>query len=65
MSDCRDGRGYLDIPSANRNLLLEAGVPPEQISDFGLCTAALPALFFSHRRDGLPSGRMMVLACLV
>ena len=56
------GRAYLDLAGANRGLLLEGGVPRGQIADFGLCTHALAALFFSHRRDGLPSGRMLALA---
>jgi len=60
--DSGGGRAYLDLAGANRGLLLEGGVLPERIADFGLCTHALPALFFSHRRDGQPSGRMLVLA---
>lgn len=62
--DPRDGRGYLDIPAINAGLLREAGVPPEQIADLGLCTHTLMSLFFSHRRDGLPGGRMFALGVI-
>jgi YfiH family protein len=65
LHDCRDGRGYLDLAAANRALLLETGMREEHIIDFGLCTGALPALFFSHRRDGLPGGRMLALASML
>jgi YfiH family protein len=62
--DCRDGRGYLDIPAINSALLREAGVQPGQIADMGLCTHTLQSLFFSHRRDGLPGGRMFALGVI-
>ncbi len=65
ISDSSDGRGYLDLAAANRALLIENGVDEANIIDFGLCTGALPALFFSHRRDGLPGGRMLALAALL
>ncbi|HUX07605.1 MAG TPA: peptidoglycan editing factor PgeF [Acidobacteriota bacterium] len=65
LSDSSDGRGYLDLAAANRALLLENGLSGEKVVDFGLCTGALPALFFSHRRDDLPGGRMLALAALL
>jgi YfiH family protein len=60
--DCREGKGYLDLAAANRSLLLDSGVPEGNITDFGLCTYSLSALFSSHRREGASSGRMLVLA---
>jgi YfiH family protein len=49
----------LDLQEANRLQLLEAGVPQENIAAVPLCTACRPDLFFSHRRDGVRSGRML------
>lgn len=63
-ADRNAGRGYLDLPAANMSLLVEGGIPREQILDFGLCTYSLPALFSSHRREGAVSGRMLVLASM-
>ncbi len=51
-----------DLQQANRLQLLEAGVPPENIASLPLCTACRPDLFFSHRRDGVRSGRMLNFA---
>lgn len=62
--DSGDGRGYIDLAAANRHLLESAGVPPEQINEIRLCTNSLSSMFFSHRRDGTPSGRMLSLACI-
>jgi polyphenol oxidase len=50
---------FLDVPMANRNQLLAAGVRAENISDLGFCTACQPDLFFSHRREKGVAGRMM------
>jgi YfiH family protein len=52
----------LDLQQANRLQLIEAGVPPENIAGVPLCTACRPDLFFSHRRDGVRSGRMLNFA---
>lgn len=46
-----EGRWKLDLPGLNRHQLLEAGVPPENISGSGLCTACRTDLFFSHRAE--------------
>lgn len=62
--DSRGTKGHLDLAAANRSLLEERRVPKGNIFDSGLCTRSLPALFFSHRRDGLPSGRMMAFAVM-
>lgn len=49
----------VDLPLANQRLLERAGVLPRNIEQLHACTACHPALFFSHRRDGSPSGRHM------
>jgi len=65
VADKNGGRGYLDLATANRLLLQRCGLAPGRIRDFGMCTGSLSALFFSHRRDGLPSGRMLALATFI
>ena len=49
----------LDLIAANRWQLLDAGVPPKNISDSGLCTACNTDLLFSHRREQGRTGRML------
>ena len=53
-----DGHYLLDLWEANRILLLEKGVRPENIEVASICTADNPEWFFSHRRDGARTGRM-------
>ena len=52
---------FLDIPEANWQQLLAAGVQAKNISDIGLCTSCRADLFFSHRRDRGVTGRMMAV----
>jgi polyphenol oxidase len=48
----------LDLWEANRQALLEAGVPAEQIEVAGVCTQCEAERFFSHRANaGQPAGR--------
>ena len=53
-----DGQLVLDLNREIRLRLLKIGIPTNQIESNGLCTACHPPRFFSHRRDGFPSGRM-------
>lgn len=53
-------RVHLDLVAANRAILAEAGVPPVQIFESGLCTACRTDLFFSYRREGV-TGRLMAV----
>jgi hypothetical protein len=55
----RRGRTMLDLVEANTRILLEAGIPCEQIYDSGLCTFCCPAEFHSYRRDPCDTGRMV------
>jgi len=50
---------HLDLPKANRAQLLAAGLRPQNIFLSGLCTACRTDLFFSHRREGVSTGRLM------
>ena len=53
------GKLHLDLSKANRLQLLQAGVSPTKINEAGLCTFSDPNLFFSARRLGFNSGRML------
>lgn len=54
----RDERGlWLDLPTAVRLRLIEAGLPPAAFHDTGACTACEPEWYFSHRRDHGLTGR--------
>ena len=53
-------RVHLDLVAANCAILTEAGVPPAQISQSGLCTACRTDLFFSYRRERV-TGRLMAV----
>jgi hypothetical protein len=53
-------RVHLDLVAANCGILAEAGVPPVQIFQSGLCTACRTDLFFSYRRERV-TGRMMAV----
>lgn len=61
----KSGHYYLELVSANKRKLLEAGIKEENIFDCGLCTACLNEDFFSHRREHQNSGRMMSVAMLI
>lgn len=45
------GKWKLDLPGVNRSQLLKMGIPPENISSSGLCTACRTDLFYSHRAE--------------
>jgi YfiH family protein len=58
----RRGGWRLDLQKANRLQLLEAGVREKDIAAVPLCTSCRRDLFFSHRRDGERTGRMLAFA---
>jgi YfiH family protein len=49
----------LDVPSANYDMLIEAGIPEKNIEKSDLCTYEMKDLLQSYRRDGLFSGRAL------
>ncbi|HEV7662646.1 MAG TPA: peptidoglycan editing factor PgeF [Chloroflexota bacterium] len=60
------GDGKLDLWEANRQALLEAGVPAAQIEVAGICTKCQAEQFFSHRaNNGQPAGRFAGLIRVV
>lgn len=51
----------IDLWEANRLMLIEAGVPEENITISGLCTKCNEELFFSYRRDKGRTGSMSAI----
>ncbi len=52
-------RVRLDLRSANRRQLVDAGMRPRNIAVSALCTSCRTDLFFSYRKEGPATGRMM------
>lgn len=52
-------KNYLDLWKANQWLLLENGIKPENIEIAGICTYTNHEQFFSARRLGIASGRIL------
>ncbi len=59
-----NGKFQLDLWEANRIVLLEAGVPNEQISVTDICTHCNPTLLFSHRTNPKERGNLCAFLCL-
>jgi YfiH family protein len=55
----RPGHLYLDLQQAILRQLAATGVPMSRIWSVNLCTACHPQWFYSYRRDGQRSGRML------
>jgi YfiH family protein len=53
------GHAYFDLWEANKSILIEAGVQEENIEIMGLCSFEHADLFYSARRDGIDTGRMV------
>lgn len=59
-----DGKAYLDLTIANFQLLIKAGLHPDNIDASGLCTFSIKNEFYSARRDGSKTGRMINGICI-
>ncbi len=55
----RSDRSFLDLPRANVDQLVGAGVRPERIFDSGLCTKTHHERFHSYRASRAKAGRML------
>ena len=53
----KDEKAFLDVSRINYNLLLDFGIPKNQIQKSELCTYEFNDLLHSYRRDGSVSGR--------
>jgi YfiH family protein len=53
------GKAHIDLKEANRRQLLDAGIPNAHIEVSDICTYARHNDFFSARRLGFHSGRML------
>lgn len=53
------GRPHLDVRAANARQLEDAGVPPTRIHLVEDCTSCRSELYYSYRRDGAGTGRMI------
>jgi YfiH family protein len=52
-------RVQLDLRAANRWQLVDAGLRPRNVAVSTLCTGCRTDLFFSYRKEGVSTGRMM------
>lgn len=55
----QDGKAYFDLWEANRTILMEAGLLEDNIEVMGLCSFEHHDLFYSARREGTQTGRMV------
>lgn len=53
------GKAHIDLQQANKLILIETGIPEENIEEANLCTFSHPDKFFSARRQTIHSGRML------
>ncbi|MCX7698499.1 MAG: peptidoglycan editing factor PgeF [Candidatus Goldbacteria bacterium] len=60
----RNGKIYMDLQKANKNLLIAVGIKRKNIYINKLCTKCNNDLFFSYRGEGKKTGRMYVVGCI-
>jgi polyphenol oxidase len=56
-----EGRQLLDLSAANRDQLIEAGIPSSQVQCSEFCSFRDADRFYSYRRDNGKTGRMLAL----
>ena len=59
VEDVKGTKAHLDLRGFTRRQLEEVGIGPARIETVNLCTACHPDLFYSYRRDGAGTGRMI------
>lgn len=57
-------KGLLNLWKVNQQILINSGVPENQIEIARMCTYSNPDLFYSARRDGVNSGRLATVIML-
>lgn len=60
----RPGHWQLDLPAANRDQLLAAGLPAAQVAVAGICTSCRVGEFYSHRAESGRAGRQAAILML-
>lgn len=58
MDEKENGKYQLDLWTANRRVLLDAGIKEEHLQITDICTHCNPSLLFSHRRTGEKRGNL-------
>lgn len=58
------GKGMLDLVRTNSAQLTDAGLLPRHVQALNICTACNVHRFFSHRREGEPTGRAGAIIAL-
>jgi purine-nucleoside/S-methyl-5'-thioadenosine phosphorylase / adenosine deaminase len=59
VEEVRGTKAHFDLRGLVRRQLEEVGIAPARIETVNLCTACHPDLFYSYRRDGVGTGRMI------
>ncbi|MBN1573458.1 MAG: peptidoglycan editing factor PgeF [Deltaproteobacteria bacterium] len=59
LSETEGGCFMFDLVGLNQSLFHKAGVPEKNIFSVGLCTRCRGDLFYSYRREGANTGRML------
>lgn len=59
------GKYYIDLKEANRNQLIEFGIPVQNIEVSDFCTVANNESFFSHRKEKGITGRMLAVIGII
>ena len=54
-----ENKAYFDLWEANKTILTEIGLEEKQIEVMGICSYSHESLFYSARRDGIHTGRMV------
>jgi len=58
MTPCAGGKVRLDLPGANRNILVQAGIRPDNVEISQICTSCSQDMLFSYRGSQGVTGRM-------
>ncbi|MFZ3063986.1 MAG: peptidoglycan editing factor PgeF [Nitrospirota bacterium] len=60
----KEKKWHLDLQMINREQLIETGLMQDNINIVSLCTSCHSDLFYSYRRDGAGTGRMMAVVMI-
>lgn len=60
----KEKKWHLDLQMINKEQLIETGLMQDNINIVSLCTSCHSDLFYSYRRDGAGTGRMMAVVMI-